>query len=185
MMKQIIFTLIAVCCLQLVCFSGCKRVDIQNYSGDGRIKEIGKWPFSKGYIISFDHFPLNENYENSFIVENIPQLNKTSYFGIKFNTDQFALEKIKYGKLGIKAQASDGLTYFDISEPIDNWRFSQSQINPQKSDCFIFYLDKNRGTFLSPEQLKSKKISLSVKLSGSEENPSITGEVVMITGGHK
>ena len=172
--------------LSAVIYSGCSGVSTDSYTGDGKITKIGKWPLSHGYLISFGNITFNDLIDNSYTIENFPNIGSTFYFGIIVTADEQVLSSIVKGKLRMSVRSENESTFFDINEDMSEWTFSESYISKEKVSSFIYYMDGPIGSYIEAEKLKDiRKLLFSVELVGMEENPPVIGEIVMKVGGHK
>ncbi len=183
-MKVCFFLLVVMLVFTLV--SGCNNIDISKYSGDGEIEKIGKWPFSSGYIISFDQILLNRNYSKEFILKDIPLTKKNHFFGVMIQVESSVLDQLKNGQLHMKAYSEKREVFFDISEKLIDWRFSKSFVDNSEVKSFVFYLDRALGSDINSTQLeKVDELRFIVQLDGADENPPIEGIIQMRVGGFK
>jgi len=95
------------------------------YEGDGELQYVWKDLFYYGYILDFQSFGLDNDYEGKFRIDYLPQIDKVHSFHIFVEED---LYDVDFGDafLSMKLVDGNGHVVFDESENLDKWMLSTS-----------------------------------------------------------
>jgi len=167
--------------------TGCQRVDITQYNGEGEIKEIGKYFTSYGYNIELDTIDFSIPTQKEFKISNYPKIGKSLVVGISTQSSEENLHSLLVGELLLQAKNTRQETIFKCSENLSKWRFSKSY-NSEKNlfEYFIYYAFINCKTWIDPEtQIKNDPIYLTIQYDPKSTKNKSIGALQVKVGGHK
>jgi len=165
--------------------SGCERVNISNYNGDGSISITSPDFISYGYKIEFDTFSFMKPFSIEYKISNLPEIRKSISVGISTTTDKHDLENFLEGELSLKALTYDNQVLFNCSASLKEWNYGKSRNDDNLYEYFIYFFDgRDNQTGIDHKLLsRNQGMTLFVNYNPKSTDIDLNGTIQLKAGG--